>query len=122
MRHSHILWISPCTVKEDKTGVGGGGRNTPWALHCRKPSIFMGRYKALPGFPDSSAGKESTYKAGDPSSIPGSIPQRRDKLPTPVFMDLPGGSDGKEFACNAKDLGSIPELGRSPGGGRGNPL
>ena len=37
-------------------------------------------------------------------------------------MDLPGGSDGKEFACNAKDLGSIPELGRSPGGGRGKPL
>ena len=29
-------------------------------------------------------------------------------------MDLPGGSDGKEFACNAKDLGSIPELGRCP--------
>ena len=52
--------------------LGGGGRNTPWALHCRKPSIFMGRYKALPGFPDSSAGKESTYKAGDPGSIPGS--------------------------------------------------
>ena len=25
-----------------------------------------------------------------------------------------GGSDGKEFACNAGDLGSIPGLGRSP--------
>ena len=32
----------------------------------------MGSYKALPGFPDSSAGKESTYKAGDPGLIPGS--------------------------------------------------
>ena len=32
------------------------------------------------------------------------------------------GSAGKEFACNAGDLGSIPGLGRSPGGGRGNPL
>ena len=30
---------------------------------------------------------------------------------------LPGGSDGKEFACSAGDLGSISELGRSPGGG-----
>ena len=33
-----------------------------------------------------------------------------------------GGSDSKESACNAGDLGSIPELGRSPGGGHGNPL
>ena len=29
---------------------------------------------------------------------------------------LNGGSDGKESACNAKDLASIPVLGRSPGG------
>ena len=35
---------------------------------------------------------------------------------------LPGGSDGKESACNAGDLGLIPGLGRSPGGGHGNPL
>ena len=37
-------------------------------------------------------------------------------------MDSPGGSDGKESTCNARDLGSIPGLGRSPGGGHGNPL
>ena len=37
-------------------------------------------------------------------------------------MDFPGGSAGKEFACNAGDLGSTPGLGRSPGGGHGNPL
>ena len=35
---------------------------------------------------------------------------------------LPGGSDGKESACNVGDLGSIPGLGRSPGEGNGNPL
>ena len=29
---------------------------------------------------------------------------------------------GKESACNAGDAGSIPESGRSPGGGDGNPL
>ena len=39
--------------------------------------------------------------------------------PAPAF---PGGSDGKESACNAGDLGSIPGLGRSPEGGHGNPL
>ena len=30
--------------------------------------------------------------------------------------DLPGGSDGKETACNARDLGLIPGSGRSPEG------
>ena len=35
---------------------------------------------------------------------------------------FPGGSDSKEFTCNPGDLGSIPELGRSPGEGYGNPL
>jgi len=34
----------------------------------------------------------------------------------------PGGPDSKESACNAGDLGLIPGLGRSPGGGHGNPL
>ena len=33
-----------------------------------------------------------------------------------------GGSDGKESACNAGDLGLIPGLGRSPGEDNGNPL
>ena len=36
--------------------------------------------------------------------------------------DFPGGSDGKESACNAGDLGLMPGLGRSPGGGHGNPF
>ena len=45
------------------------------------------------------------------------------------FLDFPGVSDNKESACsdskesacNAGDLGSIPGLGRSPGGGHGKP-
>ena len=37
-------------------------------------------------------------------------------------MGFPGGLDSKEAACNAGDLGSIPGLGRSPGGGHGNTL
>ena len=37
-------------------------------------------------------------------------------------MGFPGGSDGKEFACNAGDLGLILGLERAPGGGHGNPL
>ena len=50
------------------------------------------------------------------------IPWRRGGQPTPVFLGFLGGSDGKAFACNVGDLGSIPGLGRSPGGGYGNPL
>ena len=39
-----------------------------------------------------------------------------------MFMGFPDGSDGKESACNTEDLDSIPVLGRSSGGGHGNPL
>ena len=38
------------------------------------------------------------------------------------YQGFPDGSDGKESASNARDLGSIPGSGRSPGGGDGNPL
>ena len=34
-----------------------------------------------------------------------------------IQQSFPGGSDGKESACNVGDLGSIPGLGRSAGGG-----
>ena len=37
-------------------------------------------------------------------------------------MGFPGGSDSQEFACNAGDLGLIPESGRSLGEGNGYPL
>ena len=50
------------------------------------------------------------------------ISWRRDRLPIPVFLGFPGGSVGKESACNEGDLGLIPGLGRSPRVGNGNPL
>ena len=50
------------------------------------------------------------------------ISWRRDRLSSPVFLDFHGGLDGKESACNRGDLGSIPGLGRSLGGGHGKPL
>ena len=49
-------------------------------------------------------------------------PWRRNRVPTPVFLGFPGGSDDKKSACSAGGLGSIPGLGRFPGGGHGNPL
>ena len=47
----------------------------------------------------------------------GKIHWRRDRLPTLVFLGFPCGSAGRESACNVRDLGSIPGLGRSPGEG-----
>ena len=38
------------------------------------------------------------------------------------FLGFPGSPAGKDSACNAGDLGSIPGLGRSPGEGKGYPL
>ena len=46
----------------------------------------------------------------------GKIPWRRDRLSTSAFLDFPSGSEGKESACNAGDLGSVPGLEWSPGG------
>jgi len=48
--------------------------------------------------------------------------------PVNAFFDsvlvvcFPGGSDSKASVCSARDLGSIPRSGRSPGEGNGNPL
>ena len=39
-----------------------------------------------------------------------------------MHMDFPRGSDGKESACNAEDLGLITGWGRSPGEGNSYPL
>ena len=54
-----------------------------------------------------------------PSGISCVLP---DDLSWTSWMGFPGGSDGKESACNAGDLGSISGLGRCPGGGIGYPL
>ena len=49
-------------------------------------------------------------------------PLEKDRLPIPVFLDFPGGSDGKESSCSAGDLGSVLGLGRSPEEEKGYPL
>ena len=48
------------------------------------------------------------------------VSTKKSSLTSPSHF--PGGSDGKESACNAGDLGSIPGSGRSPGEGLGYPL
>ena len=43
-------------------------------------------------------------------------------MPPIYILGFPGGSDSKESASNAGDLGPVPGLGRSPGEGNSNPL
>ena len=47
---------------------------------------------------------------------------KMDRVTLHITMGFPGGSDGKESACNARDVGLIPGSGRSPGEGNGYPL
>ena len=72
------------------------------------------------------------YWGGLPCPSPGDLPnpgiEPRSLVSPTMASDFlkdlfPGGSDGRESACNVgEDLGSIPGLGRCPGGGNGNPL
>ena len=59
------------------------------------------------GFPSSSDGKKICLQCrrAHLGSWVGKIPWRRDRLPTPVFLGFPGGSAGRESACNAGGLG-----------------
>ena len=57
-----------------------------------------------------------------PMSIQGRFPLGLTGLIFLQSKGFPGGSDSKESACNAGDLGSIPGSGRSPGEGKGYPL
>ena len=71
----------------------------------------------------------------NPSPMPETqlqVQEKRLDLPVPVapawdsgleaIERSPGGSDGKESACNVEDLGLIPGSGKSPGEGNGSPL
>ena len=48
--------------------------------------------------------------------------KKREQRTLKAVRGLPCGSAGKQLSCNAGDLGSIPGLGRSPGGGKDCPL
>ena len=50
------------------------------------------------------------------------LPEGKGVHPSELQLSFPGGSAGKESACNAEDLGSIPGLGRFPGEGNSYPL
>ena len=98
----------------------------------RRSSFFLSPYKTTSpirlgchpyhpiwGFPGSSAGKEYTCNAGDPSLIPGLGRSAEEGVGYSLQYSW---LNSKESICNAKDLVWIHGLGRSPGGGHGNPF
>ena len=80
--------------------------------------IFTTQIGLSEGFLGSSASKRICFQCGKTcfDSWVWKISWRWDRLPTAILLGFPGGSVGKESACNKGDLGSIPGLGRSLGG------
>ena len=116
---------SPWNSSGQNTGVGSlsllqgifpNHGSNPGLLRCRQ-ILYKLSHRGSPRILEWVA---SHFSSG--SSWVGKIHWRRDRLPTPVFLGFPCGSAGKESTCNAGDLGSIPELGRTPGEGKGYPL
>ena len=86
---------------------------TLWAAACQDPLAV--------GF------SRQEYWRGLSCAPSGNLPHPRDRTHLSWSSALagglfPGGSAGKESACNAGDMGLVPGLGRSPGEGKGYPL
>ena len=102
---------------------------TPGATGCRKkggrilPLRLPGGWASRPQIsslllPALSASAEITPK----TCIARQDTGHPVKVELHIHKGFSGGSDSKESACNAGELGSIPGSGRSPGEGNGNPL
>ena len=100
----------------------------PWEFS--RQEYWSGLPRSTPeDLPDP--GTESESYALQADSLPAELVKVSPELyATTVYLTIayflcwgfPGGSDGKESPCNVGDLGSIHGLGRSPGGGHGNPV
>ena len=98
--------------------AGGKQSRDTWA-GC----LFLCPALAL-GFPVSSADKESACSEGDPSSIPGREVPLGEGIGYPLQYSWVSvvAQTLKNSPAVQETWGSIPGLGKSPGGGHGNPL
>ena len=90
-----------------------------WDVCTSKLHLVLATYRSLKistHRQDNKAGKRT-----GPAQGHGACAQQRQDSQVPGQGSLCG-SDGKASACNAGDPGSIPEWGRAPGEGNGNPL
>ena len=120
-----VQWLRLCTCWMVRSGGEGQflGFFIGFTNLSRNKWTYIFYFPVVsPGFPGSIAGKESTCNAETPqfNSWLRKIPCKRDRLPIAVLLGFPDGSDGKESTHNEGDLGLIPGLRRSPGGGHGN--
>ena len=108
---------------ETSCGVGNRPVDGTVSPALGTKEAFIG-FNNILGFLSSSTGKRTHPQCRRSwfDSCVRKFSRRRHRLPTPVSLGFPDGSDSKESACNVGDLGSIPGSGRPPGGGHGNPL
>ena len=109
----HLHFLLPCI---------GEGNGNPLQYSClENPRDGGAWWAAIYGVTQNRTRLKrlSSSSSSDGQLRSNNIPQ----LITAVLsLGFPGGSDSKDSACNVGDTGSIPGLGRSPGGGHGNPL
>ena len=91
------------------TSIGLG-----WVACERGSFIFVSRLLQALGITESQGGTEIKIKVSGPDCL--------GLHPSAITHGFPGGSDGKESACNARNPDSIPGSGRYPGVRNGNPL
>ena len=89
---------------------------TPWIVACQASLSFTISQSLLKLMSTESVMPSNHFILCHPFC---SYPQ---SVPASGSFPMSGGSDGKEFACNTEDLGSIPGLERSPGEGNDYPL
>ena len=115
----------PLTVPQCLLWHGPGGHGRPRHLsvseHGERKAGVTG--SPAPGsFPVMPGPMQELYTVALMGRWSLAIVSAKDHLTSISFKGFPGGSDGKEFACNVGGLSSIPGLGRSPGEGNDNPL
>ena len=92
-------------------------------INTRTNSLFKRRFLELSG-PKVQVSQRSNLliEATEASHLVCSILTHSFSGYSLSILGFPNGSVGKKYACNTGDAGLIPGLGRSPGGGNGNPL
>ena len=137
---SHSVWLSMCLTLWDPIDGSPPGSPVPGSLQVRTMEwvsiSFSNAWKwkvkvkslsrvQLLATPWTAAYQASLSMGFSRQEYWSGVP-----LPSPIYVYIyiythslaPDGSDGKESACNAGDLGSIPGLGRYPGGRNVYPL